>query len=526
MAFMSRLFLFTALALAALPALGEVQDDFLTAPPFPLDLAILGDDAAGRTAVIGPKGGTLSLTNAAGDAFTLTFPEGALLTDTTIRAIPIGTSAGLPDGAGPISGLILQPDGLELARTATLQITPKTAIPPESRLHWGFYGRGKDAFLHIPVQNTDSIIIPIDHFSGAGISFADRINLQMDRWRQKAVEDRLSTRIAEELRLDRAGGPDRDSTATMQAIVEARAAVEAGQSAIAMQPAATCEDAKHALQTILQLISRIQPLSFDGGASDDGSSDLIWKLFHRATSLCVDEALQICLGSGDLSPLVELAIQYRRIAQNISATGADTREEDMNGIDPEVRAAMERCGRYKLTVQANGRWEDGVGVYGEVGFKVEVPIRLKFSFSDVIWEYELIGEAPATDVNITFVDYACWVLDTYRQGAPMQARLTDLTFVKDHAPKRVTLAMKGPELFAVTSCTSKKRGKKTIESPVSESSWGIAHARNRAGTGYILQTMKAGSHPKLFSYTWDGTGAAANVTASDTTTLVLEHIGG
>jgi hypothetical protein len=186
---------------------------------------------------------------------------------------------------------------------------------------------------------------------------------------------------------------------------------------------------------------------------------------------------------------------------------------------------MERCGRYKLTVQAKGHWVDGVGVYGDVDFKVEVPIRIKFSGEDTL-SYSLVGEAPATDVNITFVDYACWVLETYRQGAPMQARLTDLTFDKDHAPKRVTLAMKGPELFAVTSCTSKKRGKKTIESPVSESTWGIAHAGNRSGPGYVLKTLKAGSHPKLFSYSWEGAGTAANVTSNDTTTLTLEHIGG
>ncbi len=523
-----RIFLFLILLFpfAARADTDAELEAFLNAPANPLDLSILTVEAAERSTVIGPSGGTLKLKTAAGDAFVLTFPEGALLTSTRITAAPISESTGLPEGAGPIIGVVLQPDGLELARTATLEITPKTPIPPESRLHWGFYEDGKDAFLHIPVQDTDSIIIPIDHFSGAGISFADRLNLQLDRWAQGRVEDRITTRIAEELRMDRAGGPARDSTATMQAMVEARAAVEAGQSAIAMHPAATCEDAKRALQTILQLISRIQPLSFDGGASDDGSSDLIWKLFHRSSSLCVEEALQVCLATGDLSPLTILAVEYRRVLQRAGAKGSDTPESEMDGIDPAVRAAMERCGRYKLTVQANGRWEDGVGVYGEVGFKVEVPIRLKFTFSDNIWEYELVGEAPATDVNITFVDYACWVLETYRQGAPMMAKLTDLTFDKDHAPKRVTLAMKGPELFAVTSCTSKKRGKKTIESPVSESTWGIAHARNRSGPGYILQTMKAGSHPKLFSYTWDGTGTAANVTSNDTTKLTLEHIGG
>jgi hypothetical protein len=37
--------------------------------------------------------------------------------------------------------------------------------------------------------------------------------------------------------------------------------------------------------------------------------------------------------------------------------------------------------------------------------------------------------------------------------------------------------------------------------------------------------MKPGSHPKIFSYTWEGRGSEDGVAASDTTDLVLEHIG-
>ena len=188
-------------------------DTFVTAPPNPLDLAITADEGAAKTTVIGPSGGTLKLKNAAGDAFVLTVPEGALLTSTRITAVPISETTGLPDGAGPITGLVLQPDGLELAATATLEITPKTPIPPESRLHWGFYEDGKDAFLHIPVQDTDAIMIPIDHFSGAGIGFADRVNLQLDRWRQKALQDRISTQIAEMVRTADSGNGISDARA-------------------------------------------------------------------------------------------------------------------------------------------------------------------------------------------------------------------------------------------------------------------------------------------------------------------------
>lgn len=491
---------------------------FLTAPPNPLDLAITGDADAGKTTVIGAKGGTLKLKNAAGDAFVLTFPPGALLTETRITAIPITESTGLPEGAGPITGLILQPDGLELAATATLEITPKTPIPPESRLHWGFYEDGKDAYLSIPVQDTDAIIIPIDHFSGAGIGFAERFNLQLDRWKQTQVENRLTTQVGELIRQVKSGQGSMDDV--VKALQDGKRIIIAGRLAIAGRAPSNCSDVKDSLRAIAAVEKQSQLLGSD---PDGDGTGVIRKLFDDGFAQCLDEAQQLCLGTGDLKPLIEFALLYQRMSILLGAM------DDSSLLDPAkisaIRAALERCGRYKLTVQAKGNWKDGVGVYGDVDFKVEVPIRLTFS-GDGYLSYALIGEAPATDVNITFVDYACWVLDSYRQAGPMLAKLTDLTFDNDNAPKRVTLAMKGPELFAVTSCTSKKRGKKTIESPVSESTWGIAHARNRSGPGYVLQTMKAGSHPKLFSYSWEGNGTAANVTSTDTTTLTLEHVGG
>lgn len=517
-----RIFLFVIL-LFPFAALAETDAElgaFLTAPPNPLDLSITTDAAAEKTTVIGPSGGTLKLKNAAGDAFILTFPEGALLTSTRITAIPISETTGLPEGVGPITGLVLQPDGLELAATATLEITPKTPIPPESRLHWGFYEDGKDAFLHIPVQDTDSIVIPIDHFSGAGIGFADRLNLQLDRWKQGLLEDRLRTQVAEMIRNIKSSGAT-DAEIVTEALVEGKRRIVAGRRAIASRSAATCDDIRETAKTVMAIEKQAQLL---GIPPDDEVWALIGDLVERGFSVCLKDALDVCLATGDLSTLLVFAVEYERMRLMLAFTS-----EEAAFLGPEkvaaMKAAMERCGRYKLTVQAKGHWVDGVGVYGDVDFKVEVPIRIKFSGIDMFY-FSLVGEAHATDVNITFVDYACWVLETYRQGSPMQAKLTDLIFDKDHAPKRVTLAMKGPELFAVTSCTSKKRGKKTIESPVSESTWGIAHAGNRSGPGYILKTMKAGSHPKLFSYSWEGTGTAANVTSNDTTTLTLEHIGG
>jgi hypothetical protein len=189
-----RFCLFLALSLVAAPLAAETWDDpaWYAAPADPLNLTMTPDTDRGTAAVLGFKGGTLRAKAANGDAYTLTIPEGALFTPTEIAMLPVAKAEGMPEGSSAFSGVLLKPDGLELAQTATLEITPATPIPPAARALWGFYEDGADARGEINLPNPeDRIQIAVDHFSGAGVSIADRINLQLDRWKQKALEDRI-----------------------------------------------------------------------------------------------------------------------------------------------------------------------------------------------------------------------------------------------------------------------------------------------------------------------------------------------
>lgn len=472
--------------------------------------------------MIDAKGGTLSLSNAAGDAFTLTFPEGALLTATTIRAIPISTSAGLPDGAGPISGLILQPDGLELARTAMLEIIPKTAIPPESRLHWGFCGRGKDSFLHIPLQDTDNIVIPIDHFSGAGIGFADRVNLQLDRWRQKAIEDRLTTQVSEIFRDMKANGDaDGEKANAVNDLLsgEATRRVFGGWRKMAASPAADCETLEAGTKSASDLERQRQLL---GMPANDELSYVTQALFDRYWQVCFPEKMDQFLKTGDLSILVRFVMQYDKTMQIMGWAPEDSPAANH---EPELRDALVRCGRYKLTVTSKGKWIDSAGVYGTVDFKIEAPIRLTFSQPHGYGHF-LEGEAGPTSQSLTFVDYACWKFERSYAGTPFLGRLTDLTFSsRTNEPTKVKLEMRAVELFAVISCTSKNLGTKTLDHEVVGVTWGIGHKKERNVAVYTLKDMKPGNYPKIFSRDWTGEGADDGIKARDSTTLVLEHIG-
>lgn len=518
-----RVFLFLMLLwpLAAQAETDAELQEFLTAPANPLDLGITGDEAAAVTAMLGPRGGTLKLQNDAGDAFVLTIPEGALLTETQITAIPITASTGLPDGAGTISGLILKPDGLELAVTATLEITPKDPIPLEDRLHWGFYEDGKDAFLHVPVLggvSPDSIVIPIDHFSGAGVSIAAKINLQLDRWRQTALEDRLSTELANTLREVAKGGASGDEVIS-KALTENRRQIIAGRQLIASRDASSCKDFESALRAILSIEKQGRLV----GVDDDGESNaVINDLLTRKFSACLKEALEQCLASGDLSTLTVFAVNFERQRVLLGLVSDNDPFLD-GGYAEQVRAAMERCGRFKLTVKADGKWKDGAGVSGTTAYKIEVPIRIKFHGED-LFSYSLEGEAAPTEQTVTFVDEACWKLDRSYADQPMKAVLQGLEFRQDHTPLRVTLNMRAVELMAVVTCP-KNKFRKTIEHDVAWSVWGVAHIRERTGWSFTLKTMKAGSHPKIFSTSWEGEGKSDGLAASDTTALTLEHIG-
>lgn len=492
----------------------DVQALF-SARPAPLDIGISADDEAAKSAVIGTKGGSLELANAAGDRFLLTFPEAALLNDTRITVTPTVEATGLPEGAGALVGVMLEPNGLQLARSATLEITPATPIPVENRLHWGFYGAGSDAFLHIPGFENDRITLSIDHFSGAGVSIADRINLQLDRWKQASVLDRLRTQAALLLREVNAGRASMD--AVIELLTAGRREIEVGQTAIANRPGASCSDITNALNEIMGAERITALFGVDGGSEALGR---VAAIMNARVSTCLEEALQVCLATGDLTVLVKFGVLYERMRALLGVAG------DSEVLDPAMvaalRAAMERCGRYKLTVKSSGRWEDEAGVYGTVEYTIDVPIRLTFTDPGYT-SYTLEGEAGPTSHNVTYVDPATKdKLEAVNINDPLLARLRNLEFRGDHRPLRVELSMRPLQMTEVIQVD----GYGSLEQDSAAVLWEIAHRRDRSGSVFNLRLMKPGSHPKIFLYTWEGSGSEDGIKASDTTELVLEHIGG
>ena len=124
------------------------------------------DTTRQATASIAPSGGSLSVTDAKGNRFTLTIPSGALLNRETITMTAISSATGL-SAPGLVAGVQLEPDGLGLYQPALLKI--ELASPaPAGAMPVGWRGQAAGVYLNPPLRDPNSLTLTLTHFSGAG----------------------------------------------------------------------------------------------------------------------------------------------------------------------------------------------------------------------------------------------------------------------------------------------------------------------------------------------------------------------
>ncbi len=124
------------------------------------------DAAHAVTATVPISGGTLVLTDAKGNRFTLTIPSGALLGSETITMTSIASATGI-SGPGLVAGVQLEPEGLGLLRPALLKIELASA-PPAGVFPIGWRGQAPGVYLNPPLPDPKSFTLMLTHFSGAG----------------------------------------------------------------------------------------------------------------------------------------------------------------------------------------------------------------------------------------------------------------------------------------------------------------------------------------------------------------------
>ncbi|MEO8879764.1 MAG: hypothetical protein ABI446_05160 [Gemmatimonadaceae bacterium] len=112
------------------------------------------------SARIGPQGGTLDL----GAGNTVHFPQGALLTDTTIIAhVPAGTTA----------RVFFTPEGLQFPVPALVTLTYSTCITPSSLLSIVYLQADTVSEVRPTITNPTSktVTATINHFSSYAVAY-------------------------------------------------------------------------------------------------------------------------------------------------------------------------------------------------------------------------------------------------------------------------------------------------------------------------------------------------------------------
>jgi hypothetical protein len=158
-----------SVSVAALTSDGAQTSASLEQPTAPQPALVTPVIDSGHTvsAVIGGAGGSLTLTDAKGDIFTLTIPAAALLSPQTIVMTAVTAASGLPMGT-LAAGVQLQPDGLALFAPALLKV--QLAAPPVSPAAIGWYGSGAGVYLNPVLPSDRDLTMVLMHFSVAGIT--------------------------------------------------------------------------------------------------------------------------------------------------------------------------------------------------------------------------------------------------------------------------------------------------------------------------------------------------------------------
>ena len=142
--------------------------------PNPINLQLQTESENTVSVVIWPDdGGVLSVTDDAGNVFTLEITAGSLLAPIEISMTPIASVDGLPEGEG-VFGVLLQPDGLIFSQNAELAINVAEYEDLSDAFAFATLEGGDDFHLNNFVLQDGNFTIPIDHFSAKAVAAVGR----------------------------------------------------------------------------------------------------------------------------------------------------------------------------------------------------------------------------------------------------------------------------------------------------------------------------------------------------------------
>jgi hypothetical protein len=290
------------------------------------------DSSRKASLVIGGAGGTLSVTDANGNIFTLIVPAKALLSPQNIVMTPVIAAGALPAGS-LTAGVQLEPDGLALYEPALLKV--QLAAPLDSPVAIGWYGSGPGIYLN-PVLTADpDLTMVLTHFSGASVAQMTRADVTavlkdvINAWDLNMSAVGYLAQLAHQTALT--GG---DASEYLAALIDKIADVYADAIVPLVQLAFQLQDddlIRCALQHGLQLERQIDLLG--ANATYDSIGMAINQLLLDATTVLAQHAQQRCM-QHDPTASIDL-LDVERFAQLLGIpTGLDLTM--LNACSPDL----------------------------------------------------------------------------------------------------------------------------------------------------------------------------------------------
>jgi hypothetical protein len=348
------------------------------------------DDAA--SAPIGTDGGRLDAFAADGTLYSLIFPAGALASPTQITMTPLVSLGGSPLGSGLVGGVQLEPDGLELAKAATLVIQGDRIAPGPGQVAFGYHGAGQDYHLEPlyrqPPPELDgqydpskSVLVPVAHFSGTGVQPATDIDTVRDlRYGAMEARDRLAEQAAKAIQKERDGGES--ATPELERVLSDYL----DQVVIPDAAAASFSDALFAngLQSYISWQRQRQLLGIEGDFAARIAQ--VEKLLDQAFKALVKRLSDRCR-AGDL------AIQTRVLSLE--------RQLQLLGVDDhaaEFAELIDKCYRFELRVTSHlehhGDADLGGGWTAKDDYSIELQGAAPLTVGGYLGTGELGGVGP------------------------------------------------------------------------------------------------------------------------------------
>ena len=145
------------------------HNDVSPAPePQPLTVSYQLSEAHQVAQVMGERGGTLTLAGPEGVTYSLTIPEGGLLSEETITMTHITSVEGVTADGGALAAVVLQPSGLVFLKPAKLRINVAQIGDQSGYVGFGGETDGDNVHGIVAVEVGESIEIAVNHFSMTG----------------------------------------------------------------------------------------------------------------------------------------------------------------------------------------------------------------------------------------------------------------------------------------------------------------------------------------------------------------------